>query len=151
MYLTIQILACDYAIGYHEAIVSAALSDMFGGIEDELAAIIILQDERNMLYQFKEQGTDLYIGLDGTIGGFVSACPVTVLIETREGEEIARVETGKVSLAEGIFSHFDIMGTEGEKKTGFFDSSSTKSNYYFVAIFRIIVYNKKRVIIQNPL
>lgn len=131
MYLNVQILACDYAIGYFNALCTSEMAKALDWNEKDGKApwllrekqemLSLLKAEKNRLMELKESGQSVYVGLDGTIGGFIIACPVTVVVETKNGEELARLETGKLTVAPDVDGNYILLGAEGEKKAGFFD------------------------------
>ena len=131
MYLNVQILACDYAIGYFNALCTSEMAKVLDWnekdgkapwfLKEEQEMLGLLKVEKNRLMELKESGQSVYVGLDGTIGGFVIACPVTVVVETKKGEELARMESGMLTVSPEADGNYILLGAEGEKKAGFFD------------------------------
>ena len=121
LYLNLQILACDYGIAYFQAHSSALLGkiEMFsrGAVQDART----LKTLQNKLQRLKDNGRWIFFDSDGTINGFVAACPVTVIVETKDGTEVARMETGNLTVAPGYEWIYRLMGSEHEQKAGFYD------------------------------
>lgn len=122
MYLNLQILACDYAIGYCNSISSAALSRAFRLNYDDVAASVQILTYKAELMELKEHGTQLYIGTDGSINGFIANCPVTVTISQKDGSTFAQLATGQALVTTGYHSSYPLLGFEKEHKSGFYDS-----------------------------
>lgn len=122
MYINVQILACDYAIGYSTSLASATLSRAFRLNNDDIAATIMLLSYKADLVQLKEHGTQYYIGTDGSINGFIANCPVTVMINHKDGTQFAELATGHASTLNGYHSNYPLHGLEKEHKSGFYDS-----------------------------
>lgn len=122
MYLNVQILACDYAIGYSNSIASATLSKAFNLNKDDLEAITQVQEYKDSLMELKDYGTQIYIGKDGSINGFIANCPVTAIVTENDGGEIATLETGKLTAITGYHGSYPLLGTSKEHKAGLYDS-----------------------------
>lgn len=123
LYLALQVLACDYAINYCTAIASSKLSTAFNANMDDVASSIQLLVQKAELEQLREKGQDIYINPDGAIYGFIANCPVTVIVETKNGREVARLATGEKTVDSSIPDEFSLLGDNQECKAGFFDSS----------------------------
>jgi len=124
LYLSLQILACDYAIGYSNALASAALVQAvpaFNLNTKHVANTLLLQAQKADLQTLQEKGQNITVGPDGSIHGFIAQCPVTVIVETKGGTEIARLSTGEKSVNSAYDDVFHLMGESMEIKTGFYD------------------------------
>lgn len=122
MYLNLQILACDYAIGYSNSIASAALSNALKLNYDDITATVLIQAYKADLLNLKKHGTQIYIGQDGSINGFIANCPVTVVVNKKDGTELACLETGQLTAKEGYHPYYQLLGANQEHKAGFYDS-----------------------------
>jgi len=123
LYLHLQILACDYAIGYCTAISSANLStwNPYLNKDKEAEAVQVLSLKVELL-ELVKTGKDIYISDDGEISGFIAKCPVTVIVtEKATGREIAWLETGEMTVASDAYGAQMILGENGEEKAGFYD------------------------------
>lgn len=121
LYLDLQILACDYAIGYCTALASATLANTFNANKDDIAASVQLLVQKAELEELREKGHMVTISPSGGISGFIANCPVTVIVETKDGNEVARLATGKKTLADGTDNIYYLMGQDLETKAGFYD------------------------------
>ena len=125
LYLNLQILSCEYGYDYLMSYVTCEMGEagqyLFQAYDDEIEAANELLRYRTKLIQLKESAYWVGIGGDGSILGFVIACPVTVVIETKDGQEIARMETGKVTVSEGYEGIYRLHGSSKEKKLGFYN------------------------------
>lgn len=126
MYLNLQILACDYALGYSNAKAAAfwGLGEVFN--KDDVAAAAQVQNYKNELVELKNHGEQIYIGKDGSINGFIALCPVTVLVTDYAGTEIAKLETGNKTTAKGYSSAFQLTGEDYEQKSSVFSPDEHK-------------------------
>ena len=121
VYLNLQILACDYAIWYYNSYAACGLGQFKLFSDDEVAMANILLIYKVQLMELRDSKQRIYFGKDGSISGFAVSCPVTVVVENKNGEEIARMETGKITTASGYDWAFQIMGKDHEQKAGFYD------------------------------
>ena len=123
LYLHLQILACDYAIGYSTAISSANISSWNAyANKDKVAESVQVLSLKAELMQLVKTGKEIYISDDGEISGFIAKCPVTVIVtEKATGREIAWLETGEMTVASDAYGAQMILGENGEEKAGFYD------------------------------
>ena len=123
MYLNLQIKACDYGIWYFNSYATCWLGKIKEISSDELAMANILLIYKAKLMQLRDSGQRVYFGSDGSISGFVVACPVTVTVAGKDGTVIAQMETGSLTTADGYDWAYRLMGSEHEHKAGFYDPS----------------------------
>lgn len=121
LYLNLQVLACDYAIGYSNAKADAFFTLGRLWNKDDIAAAARIQDYKNDLVALKDNGKNIYIGKDGSINGFLAQCPVTVVVEDKSGNEIARLATGNKTTAAGYESSYQLLGEKDDHKAGIYD------------------------------
>lgn len=121
LYLSLQILSCDYAIGYCTALSSSMISTAFKLNYDDIAASVQILSYKADLEQLREKGKNVHLDADGGISGFIASCPVTVIVEDQSGKELAKLETKKQTLAKNCFDCYGIMGKDMAEKFGFYD------------------------------
>lgn len=122
LYVNLQILACEYGIGYHNAIISSELSKLFHANMDDIASIIQLQAYQIDLKKLLDSEQSIHIGKDGSISGFIANCPVTVVVTDSGGYEVTRMKTGSITTDEEYAGNYMLLGDEGQHKAGLFDS-----------------------------
>ena len=124
LYARLQILACDYGIGYYTALISSNLSEWLNLNQGkDVEAMAMLQSYQNALQEAIDSGKPVYIGQDGSVYGFIANCPVTIVITDAEGKEIARLKTGEITTDEDYAGNYLLLGENGEHKAGMYDPS----------------------------
>ena len=121
LYLNLQILSCDYAIGYFNSYAACGLGQFKLFSDDEIAMTVRLLIYKADLMRLRNSGQRLYFGKDGSISGFVVSCPVTVVVSEKDGTQIARMETGNLTVEPGYEWAFRLMGKNHEQKAGFYN------------------------------
>ena len=119
LYFALQLLACDYAIGYNNSIMSAPLAMDSMTMDEEASAVqllvykIELEQTRNSIRSILTTSSNLT--------GYVVSCPVTVHVTTKGGDSVALQSTGSQTLSTTVPECFQLLGEAAEAKAGVFD------------------------------
>ena len=116
LYLKTQSLSCQYAFDYSMALAEKSVFKYQEHIDAAMAINQYRIDIDTLLYE----GTSIMLDKDGGISGFIAKCPVTVIIEDEKGTEIARLESGKETRADGYADYYCVFGDDMDKKTGLY-------------------------------
>lgn len=125
LYYALEMLSCDYAIGYCQAIVKDDESGS-GLTQDEKEAIKGMESEKEMLTYVRDI---MRTYLDDTYSDLVSYsvdCPVTVTVEDLQGNVIARQSTGEQVVDEAWEGYFHLLGEELDCKAGVYNPKTQR-------------------------
>ncbi len=120
LYLNLQILACDYAIGYCNAIIAGGIDGSWFD-RDEMQAAVDVQAYKDKLLDLQVNGRYIAVGTDGSINGFIAKCPVTVTVSDQSDNVISRLKTGDIFTEECYGGSFMLLGDSGEHKAGLYN------------------------------
>ena len=123
LYFSLQILACDYAIGYNNAIIDAAVATK-GSTADEEATVDRLGATMDDLYAARDASRRFFDGEEVT--SYVIQCPVTVIVEDLNGNVIAKQSTGSQTVAEGYEGFFHLLGEDLSSKSGYYNPATMR-------------------------
>ncbi len=122
LYFALQMLACDYGIGYNNAIMSAPLAMDSLTMDEEASAIqllvykVELEKTRNSARSMLTQSDDLT--------GYVVSCPVSVHVAGKDGAPVAVQSTGSQSVDSTVPECFQLLGEEAEAKAGLYNENT---------------------------
>ena len=122
LYFALQLLACDYGIGYNNAIISSRLSIGFL-TKDEKESTAKLQNYKQELEKTRNSVRNM-LSEDSKLTGYVVMCPVSVHVTNKDGTAVALQTTGSQQVDDTVPECFQLLGEEAESKAGLYDENT---------------------------
>ncbi len=121
LYFALQMLACDYGIGYNNAIIAKSFFGFLTKDEKKSSAQLAAYKLSLEKTRDKIRGT---LPEGNRLTGYVVSCPVTVHVTEKDGTPVAVQRTGSQDVAEAAAGRFMLLGEEMDAKAGFYDEGT---------------------------